>query len=555
MGLDTISIKKAVDKINANDNGWYLPSVQRPFVWGSRYESEKYICRLFDSIVRGYPIGTIIIWKTSQEVPYRKFIDEYENGKTSEILDKGLWSVKDKGLVYDGQQRLQTLFSCLKSSINKRVLIYDFLYKESDEDDNKAYGFSFIDKWSDIPKNCVSMVELYSKKVDEKVSYRNSIKKNMELDDEKENIFEERFDKLWSIFRNEDTKSLAFFEIDNSCNENIVNEIFQRLNTGGVPLSGADLLFSKLKEKYPRYEDDLNSISDKILSKTSYYFSSSEILQVINLIVKNTIRIDPSKIKKDDYKKFKETANKIEQPLIQFFDNFLFQWFYINSSAIISKKLALLPLIYFIYLKCEKGINIIKYNKEDVLKMKQFLILSQINDWNPQGIVEGCVNLLKTGDGSFTLDNMKELVTTKNRMVDVSESTLENNEWFILKILTPKRIYDVRPEASSKGKYKPELDHIFPMNLESQKGNPDYKSSVDIIWNKQPVDWKTNLDKSNKDPHEYFTNPDTSTNKYKYDFLPDSMDSLDWKDYKSFISNRKNKMIEFFQKEYSINIK
>lgn len=50
MGFQTISVKEAVNNINCSTNGWYLPAVQRPYVWGSRYESEKYICKLFDSI-------------------------------------------------------------------------------------------------------------------------------------------------------------------------------------------------------------------------------------------------------------------------------------------------------------------------------------------------------------------------------------------------------------------------------------------------------------------------------------------------------------------------
>ena len=42
-----LSIKEVVNNINEN---WFLPAIQRPYVWGSRYDEEKYICRLFDSI-------------------------------------------------------------------------------------------------------------------------------------------------------------------------------------------------------------------------------------------------------------------------------------------------------------------------------------------------------------------------------------------------------------------------------------------------------------------------------------------------------------------------
>ena len=47
-----------------------MPNIQRPFVW-----SEEQIARLFDSIMREYPISTLLVWKTKEEVKHRKFID------------------------------------------------------------------------------------------------------------------------------------------------------------------------------------------------------------------------------------------------------------------------------------------------------------------------------------------------------------------------------------------------------------------------------------------------------------------------------------------------
>lgn len=88
MSFISISVKEAVNKINANNNGWFLPAVQRPYVWGSRYESEKYICKLFDSILNGYPIGTLIVWNTEMEVPYREFMDDFHDGKTAILVEK-----------------------------------------------------------------------------------------------------------------------------------------------------------------------------------------------------------------------------------------------------------------------------------------------------------------------------------------------------------------------------------------------------------------------------------------------------------------------------------
>lgn len=46
------SLRKIVSFLNNpdEDGGFWLPNIQRPFVW-----SEDQICRLFDSILREYP--------------------------------------------------------------------------------------------------------------------------------------------------------------------------------------------------------------------------------------------------------------------------------------------------------------------------------------------------------------------------------------------------------------------------------------------------------------------------------------------------------------------
>ena len=67
-----ISIKDAMGKINNPTNGWFLPAIQRPYVWGARYDSEKYICKLFDSLYQKYPIGALIFWETDNNVAHRE---------------------------------------------------------------------------------------------------------------------------------------------------------------------------------------------------------------------------------------------------------------------------------------------------------------------------------------------------------------------------------------------------------------------------------------------------------------------------------------------------
>ena len=541
MGFQTISVKEAVTKVNADRDGWFLPAIQRPYVWGSRYESEKYICKLFDSILNGYPIGTLIVWNTDKGVPYRKFMDDYEDGKIATIVDKALWDRADKWLVYDGQQRLQTLYSCLKSTLNKRVLAYNLLYESNDGDEE--YGFEFVDKNSDKP-GYIKIPVLFAKTDAEKVNYRNQIKRSLEMTEEQETIFENRFDKLWTVFAGTDVKSLAYFPIDNTWNEDKVNDVFQRLNTGGVPLSGADLLFSKIKETEPSFEENLLDVSKWITEVTNgYTFSANEILQLINLIVKGTTRIDASKVKTDEIQQFKEVGSSIGAPLKDFFAEFFYNTFNINNSAIISRKLAVLPLIVYSYLNYKKGRHFSNLSSANVNKMKQYFILSQLNDWNTQGIVENSARIMT--DDDFPLDKIKQIASRKNRLVDLRVETIECNVWFALKVMLPGRLYV--KQTSTTGRYKPELDHIFPMRL---KNRPE-GYYVDILWNLQPVSGKTNLEKSNMHPHEFFS---TKGHIFEYDFLPCELTSAEWKNHQLFIAERKKRMLDFMEKQYNLKV-
>ncbi len=57
------SIKNVVDELNVR---YFLPDIQREYVW-LKNADEKKIEQLFDSILRGYPIGSFLFWKLQKE--------------------------------------------------------------------------------------------------------------------------------------------------------------------------------------------------------------------------------------------------------------------------------------------------------------------------------------------------------------------------------------------------------------------------------------------------------------------------------------------------------
>ena len=55
-----ITIKEALDNIHRHR--YALPAIQRELVW-----SQRQITRLFDSLMRGYPIGAFLFWRVESE--------------------------------------------------------------------------------------------------------------------------------------------------------------------------------------------------------------------------------------------------------------------------------------------------------------------------------------------------------------------------------------------------------------------------------------------------------------------------------------------------------
>jgi uncharacterized protein with ParB-like and HNH nuclease domain len=58
MGYQTTTIAETLNRINKD---LFIPAIQRPFVW-----LPDQITRLFDSLMRGYPIGGLMFWNLPQ---------------------------------------------------------------------------------------------------------------------------------------------------------------------------------------------------------------------------------------------------------------------------------------------------------------------------------------------------------------------------------------------------------------------------------------------------------------------------------------------------------
>lgn len=218
-----------------------LPDIQRPFVWPA-----KKVRDLFDSMYRGYPIGTLMLWETGAEVGTRQIgLDTSE--KAPQLL------------IVDGQQRLTSLYAVLTGSL---VLTKSFEEKRIKIAFNPvAETFEVAD--AAIEKNPEYVPDITSLWADGyRATARQYLKRLAETRDEP--LTEAEEDELDDrINRVHDLRDFRFqiVELSASTDEEQVADIFVRTNSEGVPLNQADFILTLMSVHWEKGRRELEAFS------------------------------------------------------------------------------------------------------------------------------------------------------------------------------------------------------------------------------------------------------------------------------------------------------
>lgn len=115
MPYSAATVAETVMNINRR---YFLPAIQRPYVWNS-----EQIVRLFDSLMKGFPISSFLFWDVSAENKHNwqtyRFAENFRQGEIhNEHANLDGLQVT---LVLDGQQRLTSLLLGLRGSLTEKV--------------------------------------------------------------------------------------------------------------------------------------------------------------------------------------------------------------------------------------------------------------------------------------------------------------------------------------------------------------------------------------------------------------------------------------------------
>lgn len=562
------SIRKIVNSINNPDEngGLWLPKIQRYFVW-----SEEQICRLFDSIMRGYPLSSILIWRTKDKVSNRKFIDNYrENLNISQLYNE--INDRTKRLVLDGQQRLQSLYISLKGLYNGKEIFLDVqsCYIDHDPTDDIRYNFAFMEPGGAVPIGQFMVIDKRHLRVKDIVfktwqasdleDLCRSLTDDITESAKRQSAYNDMVNGITNLKNRltSDDDGINEVVIDSIDNPQLykiddVVEIFIRANSAGTRLEKSDLLFSLLTSKWDEVEDDLFSFQDE-LAANSFPLDRDFILKTA--LILNGMGAKYAVDKFRDNNNITQIANNWSglKDSIRAVIDFLKGNTFINSSAVMPGFNPIIPLIYFHFHYPSAWQQSAK--SELAMWLLRCFLASTFSG-SADSILDGVVALIKK-KADFDIADVNGEIESRGRNTKITEAALYNNYYGGDKIfLIFNLIYRNANFQPLYANNRPSEDHIFPQSLlkEQKKLNPETNRQVmkysrwdrDQIANLMLLSIHENRDLKNAmAPDEWFAGK--PTDYFEMHCVPQDLKLLKIGAYEQFIQARKVELSKALKK-------
>lgn len=571
MSYKTINIKEIIEMIGRNEI--YLPAIQRKFIW-----KHNQIEKLFDSIMRDYPIGTFLFWflkgkKNINNYTFYKFLQNYHQ-KNKYLNDRAPEpELKDEITgILDGQQRLSSMYIALQGTYAYKLPYYHYnsehaypireLYlnlfnvKHENSTGGCVYDFQFLtkEKAKTVDKDhlwfLVKTVLKWDKASSVNRYYREIIGKNKNKTD----ILEPKQDDIDDILTDLSDKInkqeiINYYEIKEPDLDNIL-EIFVRVNSGGTILSKSDLLFSTIVANWEDGRGEIENLIESINDKgDGFKFNNDFIMRSCLVLTDSQVLFKVENFKQENIKKIKNNWSKIENAINETVD--LLVEFGFSSNTITSQN-AVIPIAYYIL---KKGI----LNKDTKKDIKYFLIHSLLKKiYGSQGdtILGKMRDILRTQKGGNkyilkkdkfdineflkkNITNEKSLKITEDDFNEILDYKKGAYTFMILSLLYPNIKFD---------KIKFHQDHLHPKGIFNKTGLKkhgiseeklnDYKELMDGLPNLQLLEGDENKSKNKTPLIDWIDNKINDKKKYKNDnYIPDV--NLDFKHFEEFYNKRR----------------
>lgn len=298
-----------------------IPQFQRDFVW-----SMEKSAAVIDSIIKGYPIGTFIFWRTTERLRSirnigNQSLPELDN---SESID----------YVLDGQQRLTSLYACLKGAKIKR------------EDSNRTDDYSkiFIDLSANTDEQIVKTEAADLLKDKKSISVIDLIAGDFQL---LASYPPEYHEKLKTYKSRIESYQYSIIQIKEAPIA-IATEIFTRINVGGKPLTLFEIMVAKTYDHDREFDlsNEFDALIDTLQPVDYETISDATVLQAVALVLKKECKRQVIlQIEKNEFIDAWPNVVEAIKSAVEYFRNF----FRIPVSSLLPYNALIAPFAYFFY--------------------------------------------------------------------------------------------------------------------------------------------------------------------------------------------------------------
>ncbi|MEU6259196.1 DUF262 domain-containing protein [Streptomyces sp. NPDC047043] len=355
-----ITIASALEKIHRRE--YVLPAIQREFVW-----SRDKITRLYDSLMRGYPIGSFLMWQVhegnSGRFAFYDFMRDYHERDNAHCAPTGPLGSRAITAILDGQQRLTALNIGLCGSFTaklprmwannplaypKKLLYLNLLHRGQDDDLGVEYDFRFLSQEEAEASTETGDAQWYRVQDMREVRTVGDVIRTLQQHGVADNATAgDVLTRLHEVVHV--TPTVNFFLEEAQELDKVLN-IFIRVNSGGAVLSYSDLLLSvataqwvehDARETIHRLVDELNGIGQ------GFAFGKDLVLKTgLVLLGKGDIRFKVDNFDRDTMTNLEKHWTEIENALrlgVALLADFGF------SGVTLTANSAVIPLAYYLH--------------------------------------------------------------------------------------------------------------------------------------------------------------------------------------------------------------
>ena len=295
-----------------------IPQFQRDFVW-----TKEKSALLLDSMLKGFPIGTFVFWKTKESL---RTIRNLGGAELPETPDGDFTQY-----VLDGQQRLTSLYAAARGlKVERDERTDDFAEMYIDLEAGEDEPIVIIDKDDSDQKSVVRVADLLNADIAFLAAYPEALHKKLSL-------YQRRLQTY--------TFSIVLVK---EAPIDIATQIFTRINVTGRPLSVFEIMVAKTFDSTRDFDlaDEYDKLIDRLQQVSYETLPPATILQTVSAILVK--ECSKKEILKLDKGKFIDVWPEAVDAIYSAVDYFR-GYYRISVSRLLPYGALLVPFSYFFF--------------------------------------------------------------------------------------------------------------------------------------------------------------------------------------------------------------